>query len=92
MLYQYCNRTRAETEELKDLLLPRRTLNYLLDDIYEPFLNIFGHFASYNEQELLNFTLRLEHALNLKLSQHKIVQLYEHTLAKPYSSDYFSDV
>ena len=33
-LYQFRNRMRAEMEELKDLLLPRRTLNYLLDDLY----------------------------------------------------------
>ncbi len=49
MLYQYRNRTRAETEELKDLLLPKRTLNYLLDDIYEPFILIFGNYVGYTE-------------------------------------------
>ena len=50
MLYQYSNRTRAETAELKDLLLPKRTVNYLLDDLFEPFLQIFNLFAGFNEQ------------------------------------------
>jgi hypothetical protein len=31
MLYQYKNRMRAESEEIKDLLLPRKTINYLID-------------------------------------------------------------
>jgi len=55
--------------ELKDLLLPKRTLNYLLDDIYEPFVQIYSNFVTYSEEELLNFTLSLEHALNFKVSQ-----------------------
>ena len=68
MLYQYKNRMRAELEELKDLLIPKKTINYLIDDLYEPFIQVFEGFAAFTEEELLNFTLRLEHALNFKTS------------------------
>jgi Asp-tRNA(Asn)/Glu-tRNA(Gln) amidotransferase C subunit len=92
MLYQFRNRTRAEVEELKDLLLPRRTLNYLLDDLFEPFLHLLRSYASYSEDELLAFTLALEHALNYKTSHSQIIKLYETTLAATYSTDYFPAV
>ena len=62
--------------ELKDLLLPKRTLNYLLDDIYEPFVQIFSNYVAYTEEELLNFTLSLEQALNFKSSQKDIIMLF----------------
>lgn len=89
MLYQYKNRLRAEAEEIKDLLLPPKTVNYLIDELYEPFMQLFNAFAGFTEQELLNFTLRLEHALNLKNSQQDILALFERTLAKPYHKGFF---
>lgn len=92
MLYQYKNRMRAEAEEIKDLLLPSKTINYLIDELYEPFIQIFNNFSGFTEEELLNFTLRLEHALNLKNSQQDIVRLFEQTLAKPYQKGFFQSV
>ncbi len=59
MLYQYRNRMRAELEELKDLLIPKKTINYLIDELYEPFIQVFEGFTAFSEEELLNFTLRL---------------------------------
>lgn len=59
MLYQYRNRMRAEVEEIKDLLLPKKTINYLIDELYDPFLQVYSAFACFSEEELLNFTLRL---------------------------------
>lgn len=92
MLYQYKNRMRAEAEEIKDLLLPSKTINYLIDELYEPFIQIFNNFSGFTEEELLNFTLRLEQALNLKNSQQDIVRLFEQTLAKPYQKGFFQSV
>lgn len=92
MLYQYKNRMRAEAEEIKDLLMPSKTINYLIDELYEPFIQIFNNFSGFTEEELLNFTLRLEHALNLKNSQQDIVRLFEQTLAKPYQKGFFQSV
>ena len=77
---------------LKDLLLPKRTLNYLLDDIYQPFAQVFSNFVVYSEEELLNFMLGLQHGLNFKMSQKEIISLFEQTLAKPYNQSYFQNV
>lgn len=63
-------------DELRDLLLPKRTLNYLLDEIYEPFVTIFGEYVSYTEEELLNFTRHLEQALNFKTTHQQAMKLY----------------
>lgn len=92
MLYQYKNRMRAEAEEIKDLLMPKKTINYLIDELYEPFMQIFSNFAGFSEEELLNFTLRLEHALNFKNSHLDIVRLFEQTLARPYLKGFFPAV
>jgi len=35
--YQFKNKMRAEMQELKELLLPKKTINYLIDELYEPF-------------------------------------------------------
>lgn len=92
MLYQYRNRLRAEMEELRDLLLPKRTLTYLLDKIYQPFVSIFGDYVGYTEEELLTFTRYLEQALNFKTTHQQAMKLYEQTLNRPYSSDLFAAI
>ena len=46
-LYQYKNRLRAEVEEIKDLLLTRKTINYLIDELYEPFTQLFNNYVLY---------------------------------------------
>jgi hypothetical protein len=79
-------------EEIKDLLLPQKTINYLIDELYDPFLQAFSAFACFSEEELLNFTLRLEHALNFSNSRHDILKLFEGTLAKPYQKGFFQAV
>jgi len=48
MLYQYRNRMRAEVEEIKDLLLPKKTINYLIDELYDPFLQAYSSFACFS--------------------------------------------
>jgi hypothetical protein len=83
---------RAELEELKDLLIPKKTINYLIDELYEPFMQVFEGFAAFTEEELLNFTLRLEHALNFKTSHVQVMSLFEQTLGKPYFKGYFQSV
>lgn len=51
--------------ELKELMLPGRCKNYLIDELYEPFAIRYGQFVGFKEEELLNLTLRLQHALNI---------------------------
>lgn len=67
---------RAELEELKDLLIPKKTINYLIDELYEPFIQVFEEYTAFSEEELLNFTLRLEHALNFKASHMQMITLF----------------
>jgi len=66
-----------EMAELRELMLPPRARNYLIDELYEPFEIRFGQYINYKEEELLNFTLRLQHALNIEQGQKKILGLFE---------------
>ena len=53
-----------------------RTINYLIDELYEPFIQVFEEYTAFSEEELLNFTLRLEHALNFKASHMQMMTLF----------------
>lgn len=77
MLYQFRNKLRMEMSELRELMLPARCKNYLLDEVYEPFAVRYGQFVNFKEEELLNLTLRLQHALNIDQSQKKIMSVLE---------------
>lgn len=33
-MYQYVNKLRAEGQELQEILLPRKTINYLIDELF----------------------------------------------------------
>lgn len=77
MTYQFRNKLRMEMEELKELMLPPRSKNYLIDEIYEPFMIRYAQFVNFKEEDLQNFTLRLQHALNIEHSQKKIISLFE---------------
>ncbi len=47
MVYQFRNKLRMEMEELKELMLPSRSRNYLIDELYEPFAIRYGQFLGF---------------------------------------------
>jgi hypothetical protein len=49
MVYQFRNKLRMEVEELKELMLPPRSRNYLIDELYEPFAIRYGQFVGFKE-------------------------------------------
>lgn len=72
--------------------LPRKTKNYLCDEIYEPYSGRLNSYVGYNEEQLLEIILVMEKTLNLeselkKSSKHLKESISRHEKKKNQESE-----
>lgn len=61
--YEATNKINLLSRQIKDINMPSKTKNYLLDDLYDPYCNRLRHYlGKVSEEELCNLLLRLEQA------------------------------
>lgn len=66
LLYYHCfNKMDIVGQQINDAGLSPKTKNYIIDDIYEPFVNRLNSFVKYNQADMLNLALRLEKAIEI---------------------------
>ena len=78
--------------ELQQLLIPTETKNYLTDEIYDPYSYKFNSYISYSEEELLNFTLRFQHAITLEKNLSYLQKALGEQIDQPETDQYFDRV
>lgn len=68
--------------------MPAKTKNYLIDDLYEPYVNRFRQYiGNLREEEVLNILLRVEGASKVQQNWKLRVKAFEDAILKENSAD-----
>ena len=87
-LYECCNKINLLNRQINDIKMPAKTKNYLIDDLYEPYVNRFRQYiGNLREEEVLNILLRVEGASKVQQNWKLRVKAFEDAILKENSAD-----
>lgn len=87
-LYESCNKINLLNRQIKDVKMPSKTKNYLLDDLYDPYAARFNQFSNnLSEPEILNVLLRIEGGGKIEQNWRSQIRMFEESILKDSSGD-----